>query len=89
MMVNGAACGIGASWGTVVDRLLPGVAGRRRRSGVRARVVAVHATLLMIAMTTPPRVSTPTITAAATARPRRCRRASKIATAMLAKISAA
>lgn len=61
----------------VVEGLLPGVAGRRQPSGVHAhRVVTVHATLLTIAMTSPPKVSTPTITAAAIARPRRCRRTS-------------
>jgi hypothetical protein len=35
-MVTGAARGIGASWGKVVEGLLPGVAGCRQPSGVHA-----------------------------------------------------
>lgn len=50
---------------------------RSQPSGVHTRrVVMVHAVLLTIAITSPPRVSTATITAAAIARPRRCRRES-------------
>lgn len=46
-------------------------------AGVHApRVVTFQATLLTIAITSPPRVSSPTITEAAIARPRRCRRTS-------------
>jgi len=45
--------------------------------------------LLRIAMTSPPSVSTPTVTAAAIARPRWWRRAAPIATAMLTRINAA
>ena len=81
--------GIGASWGSF-EGLLRGVAGPALHLVFTPdRVVTVHATLLAIATTSPARVSTATITAAAVARPRRCRRASKIATAMPAKINAA
>lgn len=62
-----------------VRNTLPGCRGwipRQSSDALAHGAVTVHATLLMIAITSPIRVSTPTITAAAIARPRRCRRMS-------------